>query len=76
MTTPIEHITAATDAIRSANAEVGRTLDDISTLDDWKRCLSLVAMAAADVADMEEAMRVRLDLEERSKEIPGFPGLK
>ena len=73
MTTPVEHVTAATSAIRSATAAVGRTLTEIETLEDWKKCLSLVAMAAWDIGRIEDSMVTRLDLEERSKDIPGFP---
>ena len=50
MTTPVEHVTAATSAIRSALAAVGRTLPEIETAEDWFECLRLVA-AAGDALD-------------------------
>ena len=57
MTTPVEHITAATGAIRSATDAVGRTLPEITTAEEWSSCLSLMEAAAKAVYEMEGMMR-------------------
>ena len=58
MTTPVEHITAATSAIRSATAAVGRTLPEIDTLEELNTCIALVAQARDELMDVEAMMRL------------------
>ena len=53
MTTPVEHVTAATSAIRYATAVVGRTLPEIETEEEWSECLDLVEKARLGLQMME-----------------------
>ncbi len=68
MTTPIEHVTAATSAIRSATAAVGRTLPEIETLEEYIACEALVQVAVQELIDIQEAMLDHID-----GPYPGYP---
>ena len=61
MTTPVEHVAAATSAIRSATLAVGRTLPEIETLEEYKACEALVQMAVQELIDIQEAMLDHID---------------
>ena len=54
---PVVHVEAATGAIRSATAAVGRTLLEIETAEDWRICIGLVEQARREVEEMERVMR-------------------